>query len=249
MKFNFSVHDLTALSPPDFVPLNHVINVSGFDKISFTAMIDAMCLTYILMLHDGYSDMFKHVKDEVDFKDLAGIPDKVLYVCLLFAWGAVCAEVHDQNNPSAEWKTDRNKLPNIFKVHLSKFFEKSNCEKIWRTWDERYEGKYPITRKHSLPAASNSENKLAKPSSPVPPTSEFCLNDLYFKYNWVTANAKKAGKATSPCKGTKCAKRHIEVGSFPPKAEVIAWLTKPPGPGQAVRDYMQKFADHVATTA
>ena len=249
MKFNFSVHDLSALSPADFVPINHVINISGFDKISFTAMVDAMRLTYILMLHDGYSDMFKHVKDEVDFKDLAGIPDKVLYVCLLFAWGAVCAEVHDQNKPSSEWKTDRNKLPNLFKFHLAEFFEKSNCERIWRTWDEKYEGKYPITRKRSLPAEINSDSKAAKLGSPAPPTTDFCLTDLYFKYNWVTANAKKAGKATSPCKGTKCVKRHIELGKFPPKADVIAWLTKPPGPGLPVRDYLQKFADHVATTA
>ena len=134
-------------------------------------------------------------------------------------------------------------------MHLAKFFEKANCEKIWRTWDERYEGKYPITRKRSIPVASNIETKLMKPSSPSSQTSDFCLNDLYFKYNWMTANAKKAGKTVAPCKGTKCTKRHIEVGKFPPKSDVIALLTKPPGPGQAVRDYMQKFADHVATTA
>ena len=252
MKFNFSVHDLTAISPADFVPPDHTINISGFDKISFTAMIDAMCLTHILMFHDGYSDMFKYVKDEVDFKELAGIPDKVLYVCLLFAWGAVCAEVHDHNVPSTEWKTDKDKLPNIFKVHLTKFFEKANCEKIWRTWDEKYEGKYPISSKKrsiTLAAGNPTGPKPVKPTPPGSPTSDFCLTDLYFKYSWTTANSKRLGKTTGPCPGTKCIKRHVDAGNLPPKSEVIAWLTRPPGPGLAVRDHMQKFADHVSTTA
>ena len=248
IKFNFSVHDLTALSPADFVPPDHVINISGFDKISFTAMIDAMCLTFILMFHEGYVDIFKHVKEDVDFKELAGIPDKVLYVCLLFAWGAVCAEVHDHNKPSQEWKSDRNKLPELFKANLAKFFEKTNCEKIWRTWEEKYEGKYPISRKRPTPTSDNSQN-AAKISKPDPATADFCLADLYFKYGWQTANAKKAGKITGACTGTKCTKKHVDAGKLPPKADVIAWLTRPPGPGLPVRDHMQKFADHVLATA
>ena len=249
MKFNFSVHDLTAISPADFVPIDHEINISNCDKISFTAMIDAMCLSFILMFHEGYSDIFKYVKEDVDFKDLSGIPDKVLYVCLLFSWGAVCAEVHDHNKPSTEWKTNRNKLPDLFKFHLSKFFEKTNCEQIWRTWDEKYEGKYPISRKRSITAATNPSTKILKPDTSNPSTSDFCLADLYYKYNWTTANSKRLGKATAPCPGTKCIKRHVDAAKLPPKADVIAWLTRPPGPGLAVREHMKKFAEHVSTTA
>ena len=250
LKFKFSLHDLAALSTADLVPPNHVIDLSGTDRISLSAMCDGLTHMMVLFFHDGYTSIFDDTKTAVLAGNLTMIPDQVLHICLLFAWAHLCDTVTNSTaNCGMEWKTNRNMIPDMFRAQLEADFALDRCLDIERNWiSQNYESKYQLPAIKKRAATTNLNPNPAKATKLAIATSavtEFCLIDLYFKYDYQTANAKRANRIPVPCAGKRCVPRHVDKGKLPPKSDVIAWLTSQATSDPKNKGHMTKFADYI----
>ena len=257
MKWNFAIYNLEAYSPVDHLPSSHSIDFAKDDHISFFAMLDGLRMGYVLMFHEGYDEVFKSVRDDIERNLLTTIPDKVLYVCLILSLADVCTVIHDNTKKSDSWRLDQQKIPNLLKASLAKFFNLTRCLDMWRTWDEKYEGKYtmPSAKRPSPTPPAVVDPTLASPSKktknsaikPSPGSPDFCLHDVQFNYKWQTRKSNTpGGKAMGPCPGRgSCITKHIQAGSFPPKADVIAWLLLEKQPGVPPLPHLKKLATHI----
>jgi hypothetical protein len=252
LKFKFSLHDLSALSTADLVPPNHVIDLSGTDRISLSAMCDGLIHMLVLFFHDGYATIFDDTKRAINAGNLTMIPDQVLHICFLFAWAHLCDTVTNSTaNCGTGWKTDPDMIPNMFKKQLEADFALDRCLDIERNWiTQSYESKYqhPAIKKRSATGTANpSPAKVIKPTPVVPSSIEFCLVDLFFKYDFQTNSAKRSNKAPPPCTGKRCIPRHVDKGKLPPKSDVMAWLTSQASADPKNKGHLTKFVDYIST--